>query len=82
MGSAPLERMLIFHFIPAQKPATREVMGSRSEMAVIVLLNLHAMAIINLHNVYIHAQRLTVLSTSEKQPFALGGGIAVKVMRH
>lgn len=40
------------------------------------------MAIIYLHKVYIHAQRLAVLPTSEKQLFALGGGIAVKVMRH
>lgn len=30
MGSAPLERMLVFHFKPAQKLATREVMGSRN----------------------------------------------------
>lgn len=45
MGSVSLERKLIFLNKSGQKPAAGEVMGSRSEVTVTVLLNLHAMPI-------------------------------------
>lgn len=44
MRSVSLERTLIVHYKPGQKPAGK-VMDSQSEVIVIVLLNLHAMPI-------------------------------------